>query len=90
MAERVRLTVELFDLNRGELCVNRVLMMETVKRWLNRVGEIGEEVSPDLEEELREFVNPRTHHKLALRQVLKQTALADLVELDRKRFERRG
>jgi uncharacterized protein (TIGR02646 family) len=90
MVESVGLTVDLFDLNRGELCVNRLHLMEIVKRWWQRVKEAGENVPPDLAEELREFVDPKTHHKLALRQILKQAALTDLVEIDRRGFEQRA
>ena len=88
-AENVRLTVKLFDLNRGELCRNRSRMMASVKRWLKRVKQNSGTLPGDLADELEEFIDPKTNYKLALRQILIQASLAELVEIDRQRFERR-
>jgi uncharacterized protein (TIGR02646 family) len=83
-AERITTTVSTYDLDRGALTQCRKLLLTRVMRWLYRAGQGP--LSPEMIEELEEFLHPETEYKLVIRQILKQGGLEDVVQEDRQRL----
>ena len=85
-AERISTTVSTYDLDRGGLTQCRKLLLRRVMRWLHRAAKGP--LSPEMIEELEEFLRPEAEYKLVIRQILKQGSLEDLVHEDRERLAR--
>lgn len=85
---RAELTVRVFDLQRGQLCVNRLRRMAEVRRWVERSQTAqGPEEVRRLKEEWDVLSDPGTEYKLASRHQLRLKGLEELADFDRSRFE---
>lgn len=88
--ERVERTVDLCDLQRGALCDERILVMESTIRWLERVSERRGLLNARLREEWNQLSMPTTPYKFVIRHVLATRGEPRLAQRDRDRFEERS
>ena len=87
-SERAVRTIALCDLQRPELCTNRVLMLNRVLRWLDRLASTG--LDEPMTADGNEFTAPGCEYKFVLRHVLRQRGLDAPERSDRQRFVSRG
>lgn len=83
---RAEETIRVLNLQRGGLCNNRVLLMQRMRRWLERASRAGR-LSPRLQEEWEELVHPAAEYKLVLRWLLELHGESELADEDRRRFQ---
>lgn len=84
-AEKVRSTIQTYNLNRGALCAQRLDIMSFVSRWLVRVAG-GQAASEECREEWRYMTRPTTPWKFVIRHTLTLAGQAKLAEIDRQVF----
>jgi uncharacterized protein (TIGR02646 family) len=78
-------TIRICDLQRPALCEERYQMLLRVSRWVQRLSESGT-LTRDLQEEWKEFLDPRREYKLVLRHMLTLKQQSALADLDRQAF----
>ena len=71
---RATATIETLDLQRPELCADRVKTMERVERWLERARRehlLPEGFSPETKRDWDDFEDPKTEFKLVIRHIFR-------------------
>jgi hypothetical protein len=84
-AHRVEETIKAYGLQRGELCVKRIEMIERVTEWLAGVQDQAD-TPPASAREWNRIVNPHTPLKFVIRHVLTRHGQGQLAEIDRQTF----
>jgi len=84
---RVKRTIDLCDLQRGTLCDERIVTMEAVIHWLERVSEQHGVLDARLRKEWDRLTKPTTPYKFVIRHVFTIRGEPRLAAWDRARFD---
>lgn len=86
-AGRVRETIRICDLNRGDLCQARLAQVRLATNTLVRLGREGENPTEETRSDLTGLLSPRQSYKFAVRFVFEQSGNTALARRDREKFE---
>jgi uncharacterized protein (TIGR02646 family) len=84
---RVQKTIQICDLNRGDLCQVRLAQVRLAMNTLVRLGREGENPTEETRSDLTGLLSPRQSYKFTVRFVFEQSGNTALARRDREVFE---